>query len=1150
MRFVITLCMSIFTSILIAQSVGDTLVVPTFNYTQTDGSGIRDTMIDFPDDPNQSFEKIIMLYNMRCKDGLISVPGNTNRGCGEWDYSCNTYITDSARVDSVLSFTNSHSISAFTGTTFEYVESPLYDYYQYRQKEVQLNSVISETLSTVGSGDISLGHPLATQHHSGKSQYLYTQSELLASGLGAGDIQALVVTVTGTSAAADYFQLRIKSTDKTELDANDPDADDFTEVYFHDYDFVAGENRIQFHSPFSWNGTSNIIVEFTFTNHSASNALSIEGETTASTSGIYTNNGYNLNAVNGKIDIPTDPFSSISEEITVSFWTFGNPDVLPIHSSILHGVDQNNNRQINLHLPWGNSSIYFDCGNDGSGYDRIDKAAAPAEFRGSWNHWAITKNASTGDMKMYLNGTLWHSGSGKTRLIDIQEFIIATSGTANRSYYGNIDEFRIWDQELDQTTIQNWMYKSVDATHPEYNHMVAYYKMDEGSGSTVADATPNAETGSISDFLYWVYERGLNLNRGFVETMERPNLTFAQGSYNLSITDQIVTDSLLLTPNIVREYEIIPRYGTMLHDSINEVSVNEFWQTRYQHIYDPEGVVLDSFMLAATASIEITQLSYYNRYPSKYEIMSFVTPYGIYLDLGMEGKTWAFDVTDYTPILKGRKRMTIERGGQRQEDMDIKFLFIQGTPPHDVLDINQLWRPDSKGYTSIINNTAFEPRNFYFRPDGVQFKFRSMITGHGQQGEFSGRYHTLNLNEGDIEYTWKVWTECSEIAIYPQGGTWVYDRAGWCPGTPTDLYEYDITEYVSPGQYHMIDYGLEYASGTSNYIVNNQLVTYGAPNFSLDAAVVRVLKPNSNEASEERFNPACSQPEIVIRNTGSTTLTSLDINCHLEGGQTVLHTWNGSLDFLEQDTVVLPIDDLTFWLSGSNTFVVEISNPNNQTDEYAYNNTCVSFFEDLPVYPDGHYYTFKLKTNNYGYQTSYTLKDGSGQQLYKRENCDNNTVYEDEFLLWPGCFVLRIDDTGDNGLEFWHQPNQGVGYFKILNDEGTTVYTFDPDFGGFASFEFGIGNITALNTSDNPLVFSVYPNPTTDIIHIRIRENEPSEIRARLSNAIMKTVLEKKWVSGSDESLAQIDMQALPAGVYFLTIEYGGCSKTEKVIKY
>ncbi len=40
---------------------------------------------------------------MRCKGGAVGsqVPPSGTLGCGEWDYSCNTYVTDSTKTDSV-----------------------------------------------------------------------------------------------------------------------------------------------------------------------------------------------------------------------------------------------------------------------------------------------------------------------------------------------------------------------------------------------------------------------------------------------------------------------------------------------------------------------------------------------------------------------------------------------------------------------------------------------------------------------------------------------------------------------------------------------------------------------------------------------------------------------------------------------------------------------------------------------------------------------------------------------------------------------------------------------------------------------------------------------------------------------------------------
>ena len=55
---------------------------------------------------------------------------------------------------------------------------------------------------------------------------------------------------------------------------------------------------------------------------------------------------------------------------------------------------------------------------------------------------------------------------------------------------------------------------------------------------------------------------------------------------------------------------------------------------------------------------------------------------------------------------------------------------------------------------------------------------------------------------------------------------------------------------------------------------------------------------------------------------GSTTLTSLDIEYYVEGGDTENYEWTGSLEFLEKETVILPIPELTFWLGTFDKFTV------------------------------------------------------------------------------------------------------------------------------------------------------------------------------------------------------------------------------------
>ena len=71
----------------------------------------------------------------------------------------------------------------------------------------------------------------------------------------------------------------------------------------------------------------------------------------------------------------------------------------------------------------------------------------------------------------------------------------------------------------------------------------------------------------------------------------------------------------------------------------------------------------------------------------RYELSRYITPYGINLTLGPDGWAWVFDVTDYAPLLKDSVELEC---GNWQELLDLKFAFIEGTPPRDVQNVTAL----------------------------------------------------------------------------------------------------------------------------------------------------------------------------------------------------------------------------------------------------------------------------------------------------------------------------------------------------------------------------------------------------------------------------------------------------------------------------
>ena len=1125
-----------------AQNVGDTIVIETFDYN----SLTRDTVIDFSVLPNVSFEKILMKYNMRCHGGTVSTSGNNNGpnqgGCGEWDYSCNTYLYDSSRVDSVRYTTPDYTVSGFTGATFSYTSQPTYDFFQYDQNPIIVNNIISENQYPLLGTTVAMDDPLNGTNQSGKAQYLYTAAELTGAGFPAGNIDGFLLSALNPGTVG-FLRVNIKSTAASTLDPNAPELTGFTEVYFSDYTFATGSNRIQFSTPFVWNGTDNIIIEFSFTNTVPGTTVQLEGEA-SSNMAIFANNGYHINLAGETIiDIPATAMSGIQDEITVSFWAYGDPDLLPANTSIIHANNAAGDRNFNLHLPWSNSRIYFDCGNTGAGYDRIDKAASVAEIEGQWNHWAATKNAVTGVMNLYLNGVLWHTGTGKTTPIEIAEMVIGKSNAGSYNYKGSIDEVRVWDTELSQTDIANWMNLSVDGTHPQYANLVAYYKMDEGTGALITDDA-NAAVGTSSSANVWRFERGIDLGRFFQASNNRPSVTLFEGVYDLSNDSTAVLDSIQLTPNVIETFTIVSNAGTLLDDDIISTGTTAVWEATPQNVYDAvTGAVITTIPVTAeNTTAPVVDLPYYRRWPSKFELLSFVTPYGNNLSMGPNGSTWTFDMTDYSPIFNGQKRFTMERGGQWQEEMDITFEFIVGTPPRDVLDISQIWRPESRGWASIVDDTYFPPRDVMMNPNGESFKVRTAITGHGQEGEFIQRQHSINIDGGAEEYSWTVWKECAENPIYPQGGTWVYDRAGWCPGMATDVQHSDITAFVTPGQTATIDYTVATASGSSNYIVNNQLVTYGAINNTLDAAIVEISEP-SERVEFKRFNSICHSPKVLIQNTGSTALTTLTISYWVNNSASPLtYSWTGSLAFGETEEVVLP-SSYDLWSSitpTDNVFHAELSAPNGGTDEYSYNNHHASSFTIPEVMPSEIVIWFK--TNSAPGESSYEVVDEFGTVIFAKSGMAANTTYKDTLILGLGCYKYKVYDSGDDGIDWWAN-NDGAGFTRFFSPGVGTVKNFNGDFGDDINFNFTVDFPLSYEEINGMSKLTLFPNPASTCFVI-----EGSEVH--LAKVKMHDNLGKQISIPFTTSVDKLkfDTNNIAEGIYFIQIDINGRIEMKKVV--
>ena len=1095
----------------------DTTVVQTLTFDSTSRAG---TWM-FPPDTGQTYRKIIMQYKMRCHNAAV---GNGNVGCREWDYSCNTIIRDSSQKDSAASTHPTHLISGFSGPSFDYSFSPTYDYFAYTQQQVVYNSVISEVPYAIGTATTTAHTPFqATIPHT-KSQYLYRASELTGAGLTAGPLTGLRLDLSVLGSDLRFLRIRLRPTTQTDINEVVPPDASWTEVYFIDTQIPAtGSHTFPFYQNFNWNGTDNVIVEFSYSLNGSGNDYVVQQEVPGFASGVVSSDwdGYGkFDGLDDKVVWAPGGTQQVTN-MTVEFWARVREMGQVQYSSFFNTGSSGRDFQIDLD---GNDNIRL-LGDYRNG------VFGPAT--GEWQHIAVSFNGNGVRTDLYLNGVKVDSVSGAPDNI-IQDITIGENRSGAQPIKADIDEVRVWNVVRTPAEIQANMRQRLSGNEPG---LFLYWRLDDTQANPAADASPNGRIGTKYGNMPESRHAGKDIFKGLVPTAERPQATFLRGNYNMTVTPVNVLDSVQISPRDVSYFGVS---GT----DLDTLAQFQAWSAGWQYVYNEAGMVTDSVFAAVDSTLNIGTLSYFRKQPMDLEIMSFVTPYGNGLDLGPDGEMWEFDVTDFAPALKGPVYMYMNRGGQFQEEMDIRFLLIEGTPPRDVLSIRNIWPipgilgQPGNNYANYAADLIQEPRNVFLPPNEEFWKIRTMVTGHGQEGEFIPRTHYMNLNGGAPEWSWLVWTECSEVPVYPQGGTWLFDRTGWCPGDPTDLEEFPLDGYVNAGDSVEIDYGINTITnpGDTRYITSHLLVGYGAPNFSLDAAVTQVKRP-SNRTQFARYNPACTQPVVIIRNEGSDTLTSLAIDYKVRGGATASYNWTGSLAFLEFAEVTLPISNPGFWSGGTaNVFEVTLSQPNGGVDQNAFNDSYASEYEPWANYQGG--LEVNWKTNNNGNQTSWKVFDETGSVVAQNTPfIGPNLVLNEALTLPAGCYTLRFDDSADDGLYYWFTPQNGSGYARI-SEFGVTQQNFENEFGGFFQHDFWTDGLEVGTEDSSPSKLTVYPNPSPGSFNVRMEGFENRSVRMEVFDMTGRPVWATPQLDLGGAGFAEevVDLSGFANGTYLLKI--------------
>lgn len=282
---------------------------------------------------------------------------------------------------------------------------------------------------------------------------------------------------------------------------------------------------------------------------------------------------------------------------------------------------------------------------------------------------------------------------------------------------------------------------------------------------------------------------------------------------------------------------------------------------------------------------------------------------------------------------------------------------------------------------------------------------------------------------------------------------------GCSPSVPKMFQDYmDYTDdacysMFSKGQVARMEYVLEFMR--PGYLTTDG-ATPPAGTVALDVTPTALVAPGGSEFNNATCTvlsypaPTCAGatvPRIQVTNAGTTTITSVTVSVSNNGGAPVSTTATG-LNILTgySATVVLPSINL---VTGNNTLVFTVSNPNGGTDQNAANNT---FTTSITIAGGVASITEGFESTTFP-PTGWTLYNPNGDVTWQRRaGIGFNSSNSMWFNNWDNNGQGRIDELRSSPVSVAPTDNVGISFdlahkWYSLGTGDTLAVLVSPDCG-------------------------------------------------------------------------------------------------------
>lgn len=534
----------------------------------------------------------------------------------------------------------------------------------------------------------------------------------------------------------------------------------------------------------------------------------------------------------------------------------------------------------------------------------------------------------------------------------------------------------------------------------------------------------------------------------------------------------------------------------------------------------------------------------------KIEFARYITPYSGDKVYGFF-RDFELDITDFRSVLTDSMDIGIKYEGYSDGfTASLDYYFIKGTPIREAYKVVPVYYggfPYGDPNNSIEN--YLKPFKFKTNDSTDEVGIHILQTGHGFGGnedcaEFCPKYNFVKIN-GVQRYSNLVWKDnCGKNPIFAQPGTWLYDRANWCPGEMVNAYYHDLTPYINGADSNIFDLNMTAFTNVGNnscsYNVAANLIYYKNRVSTVDLSLEDILAP-SKKWSYARFNPICGQPQIKLKNNGSTTIQGVKITYGFVGSSTTHnYLWQGTI--LPYKTEEITLTPLKF--NPNEEFYVNVLPIDSTILDYdLFNNSAKTTYTLVKTLPSK--FGIEFRANLAPEENSYEILDANQNVIFFKDAFKSNSMNKDTVKLAAGCYTFVVYDTDKDGMNFFAN-NDGIGSIRFRDMGNIIIQSFNANFGTEIRFNFIVDTtLTGISNSEKTSLFNIYPNPANGKCYLENSNNE--EIKSVKLYSIQGQLI-KEYDELTEMDILELDLRGLSSSYYFFEIETTSGIYREKIM--